>query len=106
MGLAEAGICCAPVVMVGSMLGCSVVVPAGGRAVSGLLPTCNRHGFFPKCFDLTHVEELEAGGDADVKSDLYRGFFLYLCFSTSYFALLIMRSFRGYRSMVLSMVSL
>ena len=66
MGLAEAGICCTPVVMVGSMLGCSVIVPAGGRAVSRLLPTCNGHSFFPKCFDLTHVESFEAGGDVNV----------------------------------------
>ena len=66
MGLAEAGIFWALVVVVGSMLGCSVIVPAGGWVVSGLLPTCNGHGFFPKCLDLTHMEELEAGGDANV----------------------------------------
>ena len=66
LGLAEAGICCTPVVVVGSMLGCSIIVPAGGWVFGGLLPTCNGHGFFPKCSDYSYMEELEAGGDVDV----------------------------------------
>ena len=64
--LAEAGVSRSPVVVVDSVLCCFIIGPAGRWAFYWVPPTSNGYGFFLECFDLSHVEELETGGDADV----------------------------------------
>ena len=78
LGLAETGVGRLSVVVAGSVLGFLIIVPACGWAVGGVPPTSNCHDFFPKCFDLSHVEECEVGGDANIdgcgKVVVIRGF--------------------------------
>ena len=68
---AEVGVGPSPVDVIGGILGCFIIVPADVWVVGGVPSTSDGYGFFPKRFDMSHVEEPEAGGDTDV--DGYSG---------------------------------